>query len=349
MASDGEPCVGGHHELTSENERLADQERDPAGADREPAGADREPAGADRDPAGEIRRTPLEHHARSMLRVYPAVYRRERGEEIIGTLLEASDGRTWPRLRDVRALTLGGLRARAAQNRQRTAEANLRVAVMAGLAIFAAFWFATHMDGGAQFVWFAPGSAAPVVWSSWLAVVTALLAGVTVVLAWTAPRVGLLAGALAAAAVVVFALVIHDALRPHLVQVLGIAALAALAPRAGHPSRHWLWLPGVIAVSSPLIGLGMGDGWLGYWFQRYTPELSLLAVVIAGILWIAIDARLMVAVLIFLALTFVQMAVMEPYGAAIEALLPYLLAVATLTLAGSWLLRRQSARAIKSD
>jgi hypothetical protein len=341
MASDDGRRAGDRPELACERERLADQDRDPAGADRDPAGADRVPAGA----------TVLERRARLLLRVYPAVYRRERGEEIIGTLLEASDGRTWPRLRDVRALTLGGLRARAAQNRQRTAGANLRVAVMAGLAIFAAFWFATYMDGVTQgFVWSGPGSAAPVGWSSWLAAVTALLAGATVVLAWTAPRVGLLAGALAAAAVVVFAVANHDALRPHLVQVVGIVGLAALAPRAGHPSRHWLWLPGVIAVSSPLTELGMGFGGLGYSLPRYMLALSLPAVVVAGILWIAIDARLMVAVLTYFVLTAAQMAVVEiPSGLAILAMLPFLLVVVALTVASGWLLRRQSAHAIRPN
>ena len=341
MASDDARRAGDHPELASERERLADQDRDPAGADRDPAGADRDPTGA-------VRVTPLERHARLLLRVYPAVYRRERGEEIIGTLLEASDGRTWPRLRDVRALAVGGLRARAAQNRQRTVGANLRVAVMAGLAIYTAFWFATYMDGVVQgFVFIGPGSEPPAGWSSWPAAVTALLGGATVVLAWTSPRIGLLAGALAAAAVIVFAVANHDTLVAHVGQLLGLAGVAALAPRAGHPSRHWLWLPGVIAVS-PLIDLGMGYGWLGYSWPRYTAELTLLAVVVAGILWIAIDARLMVAVVAFFALTAGQMLVMEPYGAAILAMLPFLLVVATLTLASGWLLRRQSARAIRA-
>jgi hypothetical protein len=145
-----------------------------------------------------------------------------------------------------------------------------------------------------------------------------------------------------------FAVANHDTLLAHLVQVLGLAGVAALAPRAWHPSRHWLWLPGLIAVA-PLIELGMGYGSVAYSWPHYTQDLTLLAVAVVGILCIGIDARLMVAVLIFFALTFVQMAVMEPYGAAIEAMMPYLLVVATLTLAGSWLLRRQSARAIKAD
>jgi hypothetical protein len=330
-----------HHHLASENERLA-------GPDRDLAGADRDPAGADRDPEGEVRGRPLERHARWLLRSYPAAYRRERGEEIIDTLLEASNDRTWPRVRDVRALVVGGLKARAAENRQRTVGANLRAAVMAGLAIYTTIWFATYVAGVVQgFVWFGPGSEPPIGWTGWPAAVTALLAGATVVLAWTAPRVGLLAGALATAAVVVFAVANHDFLQLHLGQVLGVAGLAALAPRGGHPSRRWLWLPGVIVMSA-FVELATGYGWLGYSW-RYAGELSLLALAAAGILWIAIDARLMVAVLTFIALIAVQMSVTEiVVGAGILPLLPFLAVPGALTLATGWLLQRQSARAIRA-
>jgi len=336
MASEDERRGGDHRELASESERLADPDRDLAGADRDPADA--------------VRMTHLERRARLLLRVYPAVYRRERGEEIIGTLLETSADRTGPRLRDVCALFVGGLKAIAAQNRQRTVGANLRVAVMAGLAIYTAFWFATYIDGVVLgFVWIGPGSAPPIGWTTWAAAMTALLAGATVILAWTAPRVGRLAGALAAGAVIVFAVANHDTLLAHLGQVLGLAGLAALAPRAWHPSRHWLWLPGVLAVS-PLVELALGYGWLGYTWPRYALEFSLLAVAAAGILWTWIDARLMFAVLTFFALTAVQMAVMEiPYGLVDPVMLLVLLVTTTLTLASGWLLRRQSARAIRAS
>jgi len=57
--------------------------------------------------------TGLERHCRWLLRAYPAWYRRERSEEMLGTLLEASPpGRRWPTFRDARALVTGGLRAR---------------------------------------------------------------------------------------------------------------------------------------------------------------------------------------------------------------------------------------------
>jgi hypothetical protein len=47
----------------------------------------------------------LERRARVLLRAYPADYRRDRAEEVIGTLLEATpDGRPFPSARDARAL-----------------------------------------------------------------------------------------------------------------------------------------------------------------------------------------------------------------------------------------------------
>ena len=57
--------------------------------------------------------TPLERNGRLPLRAYPAWYRRERAEEMLGTLLEVSPpGRKWPSFRDARGLIIGGLRVR---------------------------------------------------------------------------------------------------------------------------------------------------------------------------------------------------------------------------------------------
>jgi hypothetical protein len=57
--------------------------------------------------------TPLERRCRWLQRAYPAWYRRSRGEEMLGTLLDASPpGRRWPSVRDARALVIGGLRVR---------------------------------------------------------------------------------------------------------------------------------------------------------------------------------------------------------------------------------------------
>jgi hypothetical protein len=57
--------------------------------------------------------TLLERRCRWLLRAYPAWYRHDRAEEMLGTMLEASGpGQSWPSLRDARALVTGGLRVR---------------------------------------------------------------------------------------------------------------------------------------------------------------------------------------------------------------------------------------------
>jgi hypothetical protein len=336
MASDGEPCVGGHHELTSENERLADQERDPAGADR--------------DSEGEVAMTPLERHTRWLLRFYPAAYRYERGEEMTGTLLEASADRRWPRPRDVRSLAVGGLKARAAQNRQRTVGANLRPAIMAGLAMYLLYWVAAYAD-----VIFRPlvSSSVHVPASTvWNAAVVALLVAATVVLAWVAPRAAALAGASAASvADVTFAWAFGGPaaiLGPRLIQLLALAAIAALSPRPGHPSRRWLWLPAVMAASVLLLEQGWATWWLSLGYL--TPALPLLAMVVIGMLWVTVDARLLVAVLVYFAATALQFAAIDLSSvSAVLASLPFFLVVLAVAAPAVWLLRRQSARPIRAD
>ncbi|MEU8263104.1 hypothetical protein AB0C02_21035 [Micromonospora sp. NPDC048999] len=56
----------------------------------------------------------LEHRYRLLLRAYPPAYQRERGEELISTLMELSHpGQQWPAPREARALLLAGIRVRA--------------------------------------------------------------------------------------------------------------------------------------------------------------------------------------------------------------------------------------------
>ena len=161
--------------------------------------------GPSEDPylATAVRLTALERRSRWLLHAYPAAYRHERAEEMISTLLETTpDGRTWPRLRDVRALATGGLRARAAQNRQRTTAANLRFSVMVGVALFLAFWVARYLSSVA-------GASA---WHAWPTALTGLLIATAILLAWTTPRFVALTGALAAPAEVMLAGVLASVL-----------------------------------------------------------------------------------------------------------------------------------------
>lgn len=63
----------------------------------------------------------LERRYARLLAAYPADYRRSRGAEVLGTLLDAAEpGRTRPPLREAAALLVGALRAHAGAPRRRT-------------------------------------------------------------------------------------------------------------------------------------------------------------------------------------------------------------------------------------
>jgi hypothetical protein len=289
----------------------------------------------------------LERRTRLLLRVYPADYRRERGEEMIGTLLETTpDGRAWPRLRDARALAVGGLKARAAQNRRLSTAANLRVAVMAGVSLFLAMLAGEYLASFASA--FGPHGPSVSGWSVWPAALAGLFIAAAVVLAWTAPRIIVLASAVAAAAAVsVFDFAIAGRLiAPAVTQAMCLAALVALVPRTARPSRRWLWLTGAVAAMAVIPSVP-----LGYWYWSLspllTPQALVLAIGIVGIAWIGIDARLAVAVMTCIVVTLVQTgAAIYGAGAGLPAQLVLLLIFAAVEVPAIWLLRRQSGRAV---
>jgi hypothetical protein len=276
--------------------------------DRELRGEEEEAAGEDRDPTGADRVTALERRSRVLLRAYPAAYRRVRGEEIIGTLLEATPiGRTWPRPRDVRALVTGGLKARAAQNRHLTTAANLRIAVMLGVALYLSGWTALFMRR-------------------------------------LAPRIVALSAALLAAAAVIFYVAPHyDMLGTAITLVLCLAALLALPPHAARPSRRWLWFVGALflAVLASTANLGDGPVWQ---VAQLLLAMLLLLVAVGSIVWMGVDARLAIAVLTCLGLIVMQSQVTNlTHGGSALMSVPLGLIIAAVAAPASWLLRRQSA------
>ncbi len=292
-------------------------------------------AGEDRDPAGADRVTAFERRSRRLLRAYPAAYRRGRGEEIISTLLEATPAeRTWPRPRDARALIVGGLKARAAQNRQLTTADNLRIAVMVGIALFLSVWIGVDLRTAAL-DFSLPGMV-------WPTLLVGLPLAAALVLAWTAPRIVVLAGTLpAAVAVGYFVLVRTHLIGPAVVQLAALAGLVALISRTARPSRRWLWLVGVVVVPAVL---PFPHTYLGYFERLYSGAL-VLAIFVISILWAVIDARLIVAIITYLTLTVVQsdLAIVTQ-GFGIYSQIPPLLIVSAVAALAVWLLRRQSAK-----
>ena len=288
----------------------------------------------------------LERRSRLLLRAYAAAYRRERGEEIISTLLEATPAdRTWPRPRDARALIVGGLKARATQNRSLTTGANLRVAVMVGVSLYLSVWVASYlgtMSIESQVIW-RPGSG----WPASPPVLTGLAVAATIALAWTAPRRVALAGALpAAAAVCYFVLVRAHITGPAIIQLASLAGLLALVPRTARPSRRWLWLLVAVMATAPLPDL---QTYVGTFQPLPTTTLELvLAIGVISIICIGIDARLALAFVTYFVLTGLELAansIILGLGLSwlFSLLLPLLIVAAVAALA-VWLLRRQSAK-----
>ncbi|MDR2987141.1 MAG: hypothetical protein LBV34_20120 [Nocardiopsaceae bacterium] len=93
--------------------------------------------------------SPLERRCRRLLHAYPAWYRRDRGGEMLGALLEASPpGARWPSFRDARALLIGGMRVRGLT----WLLSMLWVMIGAGGALYAIVTF-SHVGYGQGVIW----------------------------------------------------------------------------------------------------------------------------------------------------------------------------------------------------
>src|SRR6184192_4183478 len=82
------------------------------------------------DPADAERRSRLSRRYRRWLLAYPRAFRRERGPEVLGTLLDLSEGRDRPARRQVTSLLYRGLVTRFALGRR-----TVLVAVLAALLV----------------------------------------------------------------------------------------------------------------------------------------------------------------------------------------------------------------------
>lgn len=254
----------------------------------------------------------LERRYRRLLRFYPALYRRERSDEIVDTLIQASapDQRR-PGVRDTCALITGGLRARAGVDRRDSIAVTARVSVRLGLLLFladvAAYNLVNSYVSIADWVQYRSGQGLMPSERGSLAV--GLLAAVAVLLLWRGHRVtGLVSGALAAiVGLVNVPGVVHTnfaGLDRYVVPV-AVLGLVAVAPRRDEASmpRSWVWvLAFVVLVRDvwPAVQWG-GPGWVT------GPTMALIlgyAVPVIALAWIVIDARPAVGYAVFAALSF---------------------------------------------
>ncbi len=284
---------------------------------------------------GAGRVSPLERRSRLLLCSYPTDYRRERGEEMIGTLLEATPpGRSWPLPRDIRGLVVGGLRARAVLTRRLTTAANLRVAVLAGVAAYLAF-IAVH---GLTFYVLVEHRSQTSGWPPIRVVADALILA-TVMLAWlTRNRAVILACAVPAAAFVCLTAPWRSGVLGHLSAILlPVAALALLAGGTKRPGSRWMVPVGLLAVSPLLLHLYPHGPGLFHALWITVGSLSLV--------WIVVDARPAIAMAVFLLGLWLPTAIAEITSGYIPAGdIPLLVPVAVIAAVAFWRLRRQSAR-----
>jgi hypothetical protein len=243
----------------------------------------------------------LERRARWLLRAYPAPYRADRGEEIIGTLLEAvATGRDWPPSREAVALVAAGLRARRAASLRQGLAASLRQVAVAGAAVYLVQLPALGLGAVA---WSARKGHLPFLfWDyEWLFYALGGLALVILAAGWSGRRGLVAAGAAAALAAAVSYTVIRQDW--HLMVVLAdfvgppVVVFLLFARRTVRPPLSLLWLPalalgvalaGALASTAPALFAATTAGTT--LLSPYTTGLSLVTV-LAALCWLATDVR----------------------------------------------------------
>jgi hypothetical protein len=285
----------------------------------------------------------LERRARTLLRAYPADYRRDRADELIGTLLEATPaGRSFPSARDARALIAGGVRARAARNRRLTTTTNLRLALLLGLSIALAFnLLVTEIIPNRV---------------DWLALATGLFGIAAALAPWLGRRTATTAIVLPAAALLAY----QTLSSPFALRggggawVAGILiVMTALAVLSGGPERlprSWLWLPCLplagLAASALLSSPGVDDTVIAV----YVPGCGILLLAAVVVCWTVTDARpafgLVAGVVLTLLLwdlaTLPSVLRSTGYAILVVNVLPLAIGLAIM-LPLAWLLRRRAA------
>lgn len=278
--------------------------------------------------------TPLERRYGRLLLAYPAPYRAARGDEILGTLMEAArPGQTRPTLRERRALLLGGLRVRFGADRRLPTATNWRLAAMFGLAIL----FAGSASTDVTVTQAGTGTTLGLLRFNvdWLQTGGALAGVAVAVTAWFARRTVVVVSALAVAVLTVALGGVTPGRIAHAVALGGFAALASDRERM---PRTWLWSFGLLAVWEFGTSVPGGPG---------TGALPIMWIMIgAALLWVAVDGRPAVAIAVMLLALSAEDAVWMLAGGgspgSLSQYVPILVTVVVLGAPGAFRLRRQS-------
>ncbi|MFF5217507.1 hypothetical protein [Micromonospora sp. NPDC000442] len=221
----------------------------------------------------------LERRYRHLLRAYPTDYRRDRGDEIVGTYLDLADPRRrWPSLADAADLVRGGLRQRLRAAGATDLIPGVRLAALLALttaAFLAGFWALVEQSpppAGAGVPVFDPFTSVGIVaWLAWLVVAVLVL-----VAPGRPTRVAIAMAVLATVAVPVVGLT-TGLPRPPLLVLAPQVALGVLALAVdGHLPLPARALPIAAAASGGAFVAGAGNEL--YWGSyRWTSELLLPA------------------------------------------------------------------------
>jgi hypothetical protein len=292
----------------------------------------------------------LERRTRALLRAYPAQYRRDRGEEIIATLLEASPpGRSFPLARDVWALAKGGRAARAARNRELGGRASLRLALLLGISLYLIVSISYPV---------AVGSLADPSHFGWAPMATLTLVTAAALGPWLGNRSITAVTAIPAAGLLAYQ-TLHSPGSSGLQasqftgltgDLITLGALIVLTNRRAPLPSSWVWLPCL-----PLAVLAAGRALLAPF--SYTSDTVLtpawVLLLAAVICWLLTDVRpafglgiaLTLQALFWFALDLSEFSDLRIFGfAEIYSALPFLGVALAILVPSGWLLRRQSAR-----
>jgi hypothetical protein len=285
--------------------------------------------------------SPLERRYRWLLRTYPNWYRRDQGEDMLGTLLDGeAGGGSWPAPREALALVIGGLRVRSTRKQSLTIAANLRLAALFGVMLVLVGTAARQL--GFEVLEAAHTLPADSGFSHQN--IAGLLGLAAVVAVWLRQRV--LTTALALASAVAILAWTHGPAAGSLLPVLLLVALVALSLGARRMPWLWLWGTGVAFLIGFLLTLAG--------FLRFAPaglhepvQYLAWALYAIAVLWVVVDPRPAIAMAVYLAVTyditdgFNGLTYHIVFGPAWTWILPAASSVGLLAGA-TWLLRRQA-------
>lgn len=288
----------------------------------------------------------LERRYARLLGLYPAEYRRARGAELLETLMASAGDRTRPAPREITALVVGGLRAHAGRHHRHSVRHSWWAAFRAAALMLLVYGTAAAAVRLLVLVTAGLGSTWPPAHR-----VGYLVAVTVAVFAVIAALTGRYRTAMAAATVAfVVSLVLSGPMHGPLVDLWQFPlAVALLVPVSVRPPAPVTGLLGY-APAVPLLLVLATEG-----LSQALPDIAgivreglLFGVFIGGLLWLAVDERVAMALgLLLLNTLLVQLGAIAAGGApdlavAAAGVLITAFAPATLLLASATTARRQA-------